>query len=183
MRCFLGEELRAVTGPVIAVAVSGNSIVGTRLCPRVTPGAIGGFVDLMGGNFCSKLVFRHIVGNFVVRKKYPSKANVNNPKCDVGNRFARGEFGGSLGRATNILSVTHTVRPGSTKDRFFVVRGSTPRLSNTCTTFNGVARKVSIMGHVTRRSASCDSHPLSRRGVGSVAMRAFNISCPRPRGY
>lgn len=172
-----------VDGPVIAFRVRGKGVVGTRLCPRVTPGAMGGFLDLMGGNCCSNLAFRHMVCNFVVRNNYPRNANVNNPKCSVGNRFTIGNFRGGLGRARNILSVTHSVVPSSTNSRFFVVRGGTPRLSNRCTTFNGMVRNVSIIGRVTRYSASCSSGPLSPRVVTGIATRAFNISCPRPRGY
>lgn len=95
------------------------------LFPRVTPGTIRGFAARTGGNCCGNLVFREVVGSFVVRNNSPANANYNNRS--IFNGGFRSRFDLSTHGCCNTLSVTGT-NPGAGNDRFFVIRtGSIPR--------------------------------------------------------
>lgn len=157
------------------VSIGSCNGVRIRLCRRLTPVAIGGFISLTGSNFCSNLAFREVVANFVVRNNSPGNSNANNDGGAVGNRFTRGNIRGGLSRAENIVSVTHSGSPSDTDSRFFVIRTSDACLSNRCTTFNGMAGNVSVISGVYGSAPIASSGNAIRGGgrpiVGSVGVR------------
>ncbi len=62
----------------ITVVRAAVNSVGVGLFGSRAPGAFRGFAARTGGNCCGNLVFRHIVGSFVVRNNSPGNYNVNN---------------------------------------------------------------------------------------------------------